>query len=87
MMSTRRKPTAARKRANAFIDAIETERFGKSPDAPRSGEALKECVAGYVRVSGGSVTVNLHSPGVWTKAEIKYALMVLKQLGYTATWK
>jgi hypothetical protein len=83
-LKAKARAAAAKHRRSRFILAIAVERFGKCPNPLVLGDPLCVCIKSYVRTCKGKVEV--YDLDCWNKAEIEYALMVVKNLGYNPKW-
>lgn len=74
----------AKERMNVFVAVVENSCLGRCPDPPGAGTSLVHCIDDYVRRKKGAVEIyDLHE---WGKAEIRYALKVVRKLGFTPRW-
>ena len=73
----------ARIRMNKFFSAMKNETYGPAPEAA-TGESILDLLGIYVKVDGKVVRVSFLDE--WSLPEIRYALKVVRKLGYTPHW-
>jgi hypothetical protein len=80
----------AKERADAFVDAVDSEEFGKCPNPPLGPngshfEKLSYDMSEHVFLIPGSSSVEV-SVSAMNKAEIRYCLKVCRKLGFKPKW-